>query len=74
MRYAQNYEANRVKQHDILYQVRDGKSISDSPYAIFKRLIHHPKYRKYTHKWVVDTTETLEFYKRNLRITKILNS
>ena len=27
-------------------------------------MIHHPKYRKYTHKWVVDTTETLEFYKK----------
>lgn len=64
MRYAHNYEANKVKQHDILYQVRDGKSITDSPYAIFKRLVHHPKYRKYTHKWVVDTTETLEFYKK----------
>ena len=47
MRYAHNYEANKVKQHDILYQVRDGKSITDSPYAIFKRLVHHHKYRKY---------------------------
>lgn len=39
MTYAKYYKKNNVKEYQILYQVRDGKSITDSPYAIFKSLI-----------------------------------
>lgn len=64
MTYAKYYDRLKVKNNLILYQVRDGKSITDSPYAIFKSLLNNKKYRKYTHKWVVDNEATLNFYKQ----------
>ncbi|PNZ70110.1 glycosyltransferase [Staphylococcus croceilyticus] len=66
MKYAKYYEDIKVDNHSILYQVRDGKSITDSPYAVFKYLINNKKYNKYTHKWVVDSEETLNYYKQKL--------
>lgn len=50
--------------------MRDGKSITDSPYAIFKSLIQQPRYRKYKHIWVVDHHETLLFYKARFKYYK----
>ena len=67
MTYAKYYKKNNVKEYQILYQVRDGKSITDSPYAIFKSLIQQPRYRKYKHIWVVDHNETLLFYKARFK-------
>ncbi|SUM42946.1 TarF-like protein [Staphylococcus petrasii] len=66
MKYAKYYEDIKVDNHSILYQVRDGKSITDSPYAVFKHLSNNKKYNKYTHKWVVDSEETLNYYKQKL--------
>lgn len=70
MTYAKYYKKNNVKEYQILYQVRDGKSITDSPYAIFKSLIQQPRYRKYKHIWVVDHHETLLFYKARFKYYK----
>ena len=67
MTYAKYYKKNSVKEYQILYQVRDGKSITDSPYAIFKSLIQQSRYRKYKHIWVVDHHETLLFYKARFK-------
>ena len=41
MTYAKYYDRLKVKNNLILYQVRDGKSITDSPYAIFKSLLNN---------------------------------
>lgn len=66
MTYAKYYKKNHIKEYQILYQVRDGKSITDSPYAIFKSLIRQHRYRKYKHIWVVDNRKTLLFYQSKL--------
>lgn len=38
----------------VLYECRDGKSMTDSPYAIFKYLLDHKEYSQFTHIWVYD--------------------
>ena len=53
MHYANLYKTIEVDDKHILYQVRDGQSMTDSPYAIFKYLMNHPDYQKYIHIWVV---------------------
>ena len=53
MHYANLYKTIEVDDKHILYQVRDGQSMTDSPYAIFKYLMSHPDYQKYIHIWVV---------------------
>ena len=70
MTYAKYYKKNNVKEYQILYQVRDGKSITDSPYAIFKSLIQQPRYRKYKHIWVVDHKHCY-FIKQDLSTIKM---
>lgn len=54
MDYAKHYEKLSVKKNRILYQSRDGKSMSDSPYAIFKYLISTPKYEDFIHIWACE--------------------
>lgn len=51
--YAANYESTKLDEHAILYETRNGRSITCSPYAIFKYLITHPEYAHFKHYWVV---------------------
>lgn len=51
--YARNYETLPVDENMILYETRDGKSIVDSPYALFLSLAKNPKYANFKHVWVV---------------------
>lgn len=67
MTYAKYLEKSRVKEKQILYQVRNGKSITGNPYAIFLYLVNNKKYEKYIHVWVVDSESTLKFYKSKFR-------
>lgn len=67
MTYAKYLEKSRVKEKQILYQVRIGKSITGNPYAIFLYLVNNKKYEKYIHVWVVDSESTLKFYKSKFR-------
>lgn len=67
MTYAKYSEELKVKEKQILYQVRNGKSITGNPYAIFLYLVTSQKYEKYTHKWVVDSESTLKFYKNKFK-------
>jgi CDP-glycerol glycerophosphotransferase len=76
--YAKVYDRLRVKKNTILYESRDGSSISDSPYALFKYMLEDPQYKEYTHIWSIKDAEALsiimdkychypnvEFVKRN---------
>ena len=54
-RYAKYYKHNKLKDNYILYQSRDGKSMTDSPYAVFLYLLSHKEYKHLKHIWVVDT-------------------
>lgn len=66
--YAQLYHLTSIKPHQILYQVRDGKSITDSPYAIFLGLNAHETFSNYQHIWVVDHPDTLVFYQEKFKV------
>lgn len=65
--YAQLYHSTSIKPHQILYQVRDGKSITDSPYAIFLGLNANEGFSNYHHIWVVDQPDTLTFYQEKFK-------
>lgn len=58
--YANFYETKKVVDNIILYESRDGKSITDSPYAIFKFLISQPQFKNYKHVWSVQDFKELE--------------
>ncbi|EGQ3437597.1 glycosyltransferase [Staphylococcus pseudintermedius] len=66
--YAQLYHSTSIKPHQILYQVRDGKSITDSPYAFFLGLNAHETFSNYQHIWVVDHPDTLVFYQEKFKV------
>ncbi|HAR6484595.1 TPA: glycosyltransferase [Staphylococcus pseudintermedius] len=66
--YAQLYHSTSIKPHQILYQVRDGKSITDSPYAILLGLNAHETFSNYQHIWVVDHPDTLVFYQEKFKV------
>ena len=50
--YLRLYKENGVIKNTILYEVRDGQSITDSPRAIFEYLLKNDPEQKYTHVWV----------------------
>lgn len=58
--YTQYYERCPVIDKTILYESRDGKSLTDSPFAIFKYLLHTPEFKDYQHIWSVSSFENLE--------------
>ncbi|HHU6749909.1 TPA: CDP-glycerol glycerophosphotransferase family protein [Staphylococcus pseudintermedius] len=65
--YAQLYHSTSIKPHQILYQVRDGKSLTDSPYAIFLGLNANEAFSNYHHIWVIDQPDTLTFYQEKFK-------
>ncbi|MEG0731817.1 MAG: CDP-glycerol glycerophosphotransferase family protein [Vagococcus sp.] len=54
LHYAANYDSKAIDDSLILYETRDGKSIVDSPYAMFLELARNEKYQSYKHLWVVN--------------------
>lgn len=67
MRYAKYYKKLQIKKNRILYQSRDGKSMSDSPYAFFKYMINNPIYKEYTHVWAFESNEIRKYYKKKFK-------
>lgn len=55
--YAENYESMPIDENKIVYETRDGKSIVDSPYAMFLYLANQPVYEKFQHVWVINKDE-----------------
>lgn len=70
MNYAKFYKKIKVDQYSIIYQVRDGKSMTDSPYAIFNYLLKDKDFYKYKHIWVMDTVEKQKKYKKKYNENK----
>nr|WP_280518584.1 CDP-glycerol glycerophosphotransferase family protein [Lederbergia wuyishanensis] len=58
--YARYYEKSNVRKCTILYESREGKSITDNPYAMFKYMLNNPKFKQYTHIWSVQELEPLK--------------
>ncbi|MGF2142519.1 CDP-glycerol glycerophosphotransferase family protein [Vagococcus fluvialis] len=52
--YAENYESKPIDEKLIVYETRDGKSIVDSPYAMFLELATNPDYTEYKHLWIIN--------------------
>lgn len=67
MHYAKLYKNTEVDEYFVMYQVRDGKSMTDSPYAIFNYLIHDKSFEKYQHVWIVSTQAQQKTYAKKYR-------
>lgn len=55
--YVQNYEKIQLQENTILYEVRDGQTIVDSPFSFYKKMISDERFLNYTHIWVIDRLE-----------------
>lgn len=56
--YVRHYDKSTIDNKTILYESRDGKSMTDSPLAIYLYLKGHEKYSSYRHVWVVTDTSS----------------
>ncbi|MCI0130562.1 CDP-glycerol glycerophosphotransferase family protein [Vagococcus sp. CY53-2] len=52
--YGANYESAVIDEDMIVYESRDGKSIVDSPYAIFLSLVNDKRFSNFKHVWVIN--------------------
>lgn len=53
LHYAKGYETKAIQENTILYETRDGKSIVDSPYAMFLYLATSSEFTHFKHVWVI---------------------
>ncbi len=51
--YSRFYEQSCINSDTILYESRDGSTISDSPLALFLSLANNKDYTNFQHVWVV---------------------
>ncbi|KON70878.1 CDP-glycerol:glycerophosphate glycerophosphotransferase [Peribacillus butanolivorans] len=51
--YAKFYDKLIVKKNTIFYESRDGNSITDSPYAMFKYMIGNQDFKDFVHIWSI---------------------
>lgn len=57
--YAKFYEQLQVEKNTILYESRDGNSMTDSPYAMFKYMLENPEFKDFVHIWSVSDFDLL---------------
>lgn len=50
--YVRHYDGARIDEKTILYESRDGQSMTDSPLAIYLHMKSNAKYADYRHVWV----------------------
>lgn len=60
--YTRFYINESVQQDTILYESRDGKSLTDSPFAIFNYLLKQDIDKKYTHIWSIQSSEEMTYF------------
>ncbi|RIJ69542.1 glycosyltransferase [Rummeliibacillus sp. TYF005] len=58
--YAKYYDTLPTINHSILYEAREGQSMTDSPLAIFKYILEHDTEKTYQHIWAIQPSEELE--------------
>lgn len=58
--YTKYYLSEKVEKKTVLYESRDGKSLTDSPFAIFEYLLATDIEHEYTHIWSVTESSELE--------------
>lgn len=59
-KYSRWYENLPLKNNYVLYESRDGKSMTDSPYAIFKYFIQDHRWKDLVHVWVISDKDYLK--------------
>lgn len=57
--YSEYYAVLPVKKNTILYESFSGQGMSCNPYALFLYLFNSPKYRNWTHIWVINKAENI---------------
>ena len=57
--YIHYYESLPIVKNTIIYESREGQSLTDSPYAIFKYLLEIDREKKYHHIWTVQESDEL---------------
>ena len=57
--YARYYTNLKVRENTILYESRDGNSMTDNPYAMFMYMLNNPSYKHFTHIWSIADYEGL---------------
>ncbi|MGE7879231.1 CDP-glycerol glycerophosphotransferase family protein [Peribacillus muralis] len=57
--YAKYYEKSSVEKNTILYESRDGNSMTDSPYAMFAYMIGNQDFKDYLHIWSIQDFDIL---------------
>lgn len=58
--YAKFYESLPIVENSILYEVRDGQSVTDSPFALFKYILEHDQEGNFQHIWSIQPSEELD--------------
>ncbi|MGM0902877.1 MAG: CDP-glycerol glycerophosphotransferase family protein [Bacillota bacterium] len=59
--YAKYYDKLEIKNRTILYESRDGNSMTDSPYAMFKYMLGNPAFKDFMHIWSIADFDALSF-------------
>lgn len=59
--YVRFYEGLKLDEKAILYESRDGNSMTDSPYAVFKYMVDHPDFQDFKHIWSVSDFKALSY-------------
>lgn len=75
IKYTSYYKKTKIDDRVIFYESFQGKSMIDSPYAIFKRLINDTNYKDYKHVWALNSRDNLyaQIYKghKNVEFVKV---
>lgn len=59
--YVKFYEGLKLDEKAILYESRDGNSMTDSPYAMFKYMVEHPDFKEFKHIWSISDFNALSY-------------
>ena len=57
--YAEYYKKLAIEKNTILYESRDGNSMTDSPYAMFSYMLENPSFKDYVHIWSIEDFDVL---------------
>ncbi|MCM3585200.1 CDP-glycerol glycerophosphotransferase family protein [Mesobacillus maritimus] len=62
VRFTRYYEKLSIEDNVILYESSYGNSMTDSPYAIFKKIINDPRFNNYKHIWALNSDSAVSYY------------
>ena len=69
-RYAHYYDDLAIIPNTILFEVRDGQSFTDSPYAMYRQMVNDARFEDYTFYWVYSDKVVLKEAMSNLPVIK----